>query len=447
MNSSNPILRDNSPVDSKELAKRCLEIQRLIDQGNYFLVDLMDLSGLRPGERPQIFRKEEGQLRTGNYVGVFEYPVEDRTESVIIGSRFDEGRAGFFLRAMFEDCWDTPLLFLEESWRNPANNPYDLLLAMRLAMQLERTWKHGQLRLYQGRKQYDSRVQGRLDLPRQIRENMGLTDGRMAYVMREYTEEHVYTILFLKALLEAERIHPDFMRRLREERSRFRLSRQDLLQQASGGERADKHTLLARTKKRITNPVYREYETLRVISRAVLRRMNGYQPMEKDQIPFVTGVFLDISQLWELYLAEKVFSRTSPEPRRDYYQKSVSILEGALNIRPDFWWAEKKIVLDAKYRPVWAEVYRRFPEETRENVYQVLSYMLALDCTRGGVIFPAGSPGQAPKAFQLSGLVQRTFWLAGFAVPAEKADYAVFRGEMDREAERLARDLAGSVFR
>jgi len=445
-------LKDNSQVKDPGLAEHCRGLQDLIKQGKYFLVDLLDQSGQRKDEHPEIFREGPGsKLWAGNYVGVFEYSRDDRTTRVTIGSRFDpENGESFFLRAMLEACWDIPLLFLEEYRGNRADVPYDLLLAVRLAMQLEQAWKQGVLRIYRSTPMYDSRVHGRLDLPRQIREGNGLSDGRTAHVTREYSGDNEYTHLFLKALLEAEKRHPDLMRKLQRERPRFRLARRDLLQQATGLKHTDKRSLLAHTKKRIVNPVYREYEALRVISRAFLRRAEGYQSQEEESTPFVTGVFLDISQLWERYLIDKVFKQVSPEDSPWYYsQQERKILNECLTIRPDFWWKDRGIVLDAKYRTVWTRAAggSPWPEEVRENVYQVLSYMLALDCWQGGVIFPASGQHREPRPYSIpSRGGQRQFWCADFTIPSEETCYEKFLDGMEQEAAQLAGDLKNRIF-
>lgn len=452
------IMKDNSQVMDPELANHCREIQNLIQQKKYFLVDLLDQSGLkseeeREGELPEIFRKTpNGQWSTGNYVGVFEYSRNGQTTSVTIGSRFDpENGEGFFMRAMLDACWNIPLLFLEEYRGNQIDNPYDLLIMIRLAMQLEQAWKRGQLRVYRSRPMYDIRVQGRLDLPRQIRTGTGLSDGRMAYVVREYSGDNDYNHLFLLALQEAEKRYPDFMRKLQQERPQFRLAQRALLQRTSGLEQMDRHSLLAHTKKRIVNPVYREYEALRVISRAFLQRAEGYQSQTEESTPFVTGVFLDISQLWERYLRDKVFNQVFPGASPwDYYQQEEKVLNKSLTVRPDFWWKDRGIVLDAKYRSAWTRTAggSPWPEDIRENVYQVLSYMLALDCKQGGVIFPVSGRHREPRSYPVSSHGgRRQFWCTGFSVPSGETCYEKFLDGMEQAADQLAGDLKNTIFK
>lgn len=448
------ILKDNCPVP-EYYRKRCKAIQELADQGR---CSLIELRGRAKDDRPQIFRKDTGgNWRTGNLIGVFEYRAGDGTvEQVVIGDRFGpqgvaaNGAGGEFLWpfswAMLEQCWDeTPLWLLNESGARGETDIFDKLLMLRLAFQMERAWKKGQLRLYRTFSRYDCRVRGQLDLPRKIRMSMGLEDGKMAYRVREYSVDNRYNQLFFQACLEAERWYPDLMRTLKKRMPGFRMARQLLEQQASAWDSRDPRSLLYETRKKITNPLYRDYETLRGIARAVLRRTSRYTYSE-DGAPFVTGVFLDISTLWEDYLFNAVFSGCSGRPcTQGDNDKKLGILEELLYIKPDFWWKDRRRVLDAKFRPIWHKFLKpgcseEDRKEIRQDTYQVLSYMLTLDCTRGGVIFPVKGEcsGQSPdrrvkRVRAINGSKEREFWLIPFFVP-QTADYADYSGAMQAEA-------------
>ncbi len=453
------ILKDNTPLPptggGAETAARCLAIQDLVDHGR---CSLIDLRGNMRSDRPRIFRKDAaGTLWTGNLIGVFEYRAGGRAEKVLIADRFgpeqaagDGGFLSFFSWVMLEQCWDeTPLWLLNESRAAGTGDIFDQLLMLRLAAQMERAWKKGRLRLYRTVSRYDSRVQGQMDLSRKIRRSMGLEDGNMACQVREYSEDNLYSQLFFQACLQAERRHPALMRRLKRQMPGFRLARQALEQQAAAWGRCDLRGLLNGTRKKITNPLYRDYETLRDVARAVLRRTSGSYACSESGAPFVTGIFLDISQLWEDYLAQAVFSALSSRPREQGgAEGNLPILEGMLKIRPDFWWKDEGCILDAKFRPVWSRFLTPSSSEEdrrriQHDVYQVLSYMLTLDCRRGGVIFPVrgGRSGQDPLYQEhqaVSGRRGQSFWLIPFFVP-QLPDYEAFSGAMRAEAGNVRR--------
>lgn len=430
------ILQDNSPIP-QDLQERCRTIQNLTESGRCVLVNLM--GSAKRSEPLEIFRLGPNP-QTGNLVGQFEYRDKDSgsIQRVVISDRFGPQTAEAdhffspFVREMLRSCWgDLPFWLLNEPGGREKGDFYNRLLALRLAAQTGRAWKHGRLRLYHTVSKYDSRIQGRLDLPRKVRRSLGLQDGAMAYQVREISGDNPYNHLFYQACLTIQQWYPlmteDFLRRM----PGFRMAFQDLAGQSGAWSRTDPRVLLAATRKRIVNPIYRDYETLRGIARAVLQRMGGLHLQlagDPDRTPMVTGIFLDVSELWEHYLVHRVF----PVPPE--VQKTCPILDGRLRVRPDFLWPGRA-VLDAKYRSAWGRTLGRpWGEDVRDDVYQILSYMLALNCDRGGVIFPVSGSAGADAASLPVSEGGGTFWRFPFFVPAEM--------EPERFHEKLAQEEA-----
>lgn len=479
-------LRDNTPVPAGMTAL-CRDIQEQIDQARCDLVDLLELTD--PSQRaedgaklpPQVFHyRDGGQYATGNYVGQFEFHRGDGSvDRVTIGARGpgyrkpnEEDRRDtqgrFLLRAMLEDVWAVPLDVLEEDTDKTPGNDYSQLLAARLAAQLAQTWRKGWLRFYQVFPRRDSRVRGRLDIPREIRQSAGLQDGRMAYEVREFTDVNDYNRLFLQACLEAERQYPSLMLHMRKQLPGYGAALQAL--QNIAWVRSNTGALLNRTRKKITNPIYRDYETLRIISRAFLRRQGGVARSGESGTPFVTGIFLDISRLWERFLLEKVL----PPSSERHYQTEHHILRGNLRVVPDFYYepglfyqGSSGVVLDAKYKFKWGDTLNSGGTWTgvHDDIYQVLAYMLELRCPQGGVIFPVDRTallqntdvsflesleklripiGAGPKGSLDQPPFQ--FWRLPFAVPGEVSDYSAFLCAMDQEAEWLGSQIASLLF-
>jgi len=460
-------LKDNSPIsdavsddiDIEKATALCQNIQKQINTADCFLVDLLEDLNRKEDKPPQIFQYRENSkggfsLSTGNYIGQFELHKDGGVERVVIGARgpgFPDSKAErdiqgrFLLDAMLDACWDLPLLFLEIEAEEEPWDYYDALLAVRLAAQLDRACRKGPLRVYRTFQRRDSRVQGRLDIPREIRQGMGLQDGRIAYEVREYTEDNDYNSLFFLACQEAERQYPSLMLHMRKKLPGYNTACQ-ALQSTSWG-RLDVNALLGRTQKKITNPIYRDYETLRGISRAFLRRQGYYSRTSGSGTPFVTGVFLDLSVLWERYLLKKVL----PPSAERHYQLEDHILGGNMLVRPDFLWREEHVVLDAKYRFVWGDTLDgKWTGPLHDDVYQVLTYMLELGCTRGGVLFPVDQKRKAKQQENQElkipiNSISGSFWRFPFGVPDEISDYSAFCRSMDQEAEQLAGQI-GKLF-
>lgn len=422
-------LSDYSPVE-QGLQDLCRDIQRQISAGSCRLVDLLD-NGDEAAPLPEVFKDQDGVLRTQKYIGLFEY----QGTQVVIGSRFDvSGPAGaprppFFLQYLMENFLGESMLFLEDVGGICGGDLFDGLLAAKLAVQLQRAWKKGRLRAYRTFRYNDSQVKGQLDVPRHIRENMGLKNGRIAYQTREYSLNNAWNILFLQAAAAARARHPALLRRLEEELPEFQAALQGLQRDIPNWSRPRQDWVLEHTRQKISNPIFRDYEGVRPTARSILRRM-GADPFAAGHSQVVTGAFLDIDRLWERLLEERLF-RGAPTP---FAQLPQPVPDSWRTIRPDFFWKDLGVVLDAKNRPVWSRTLRQetWSEFVREDVHQVLGYMITLECKVCGVIFPM--TGDAPRDPVPD--LGRWFWRVPVLIPGADC-YPDFRRALDQELDRL----------
>lgn len=422
-------LADYSPVE-QDLQDLCRDIQRRIRSRACRLVDLLD-SGDLDAPPPEIFKEQNGALWTQNYIGLFEY----QGERVFIGSRFDVNgpaeapRPPFFLQYLMEHFLEESLLFLEDVGSICEGDLFDSLLTAKLAVQLQRAWKTGRLRAYRTFRYNDSKAKGQLDVPRHIRENKGLKNGRIAYQTREYSLNNAWNILFLQAAAAARARHPTLLRRLEEELPGVQAALRGLERDLPNWSRPRQDWVLEHTRQKISNPIFRDYEAVRLTARSILRRM-GANPFTAGHSQVVTGAFLNIDRLWERLLEERLF-QGAPIP---FAQQSRSVWNGTRTVCPDFLWERKKVVLDAKNRPIWAKTLKQdvWSEFVREDVHQVLGYMINLKCEVCGVIFPMAGDAPLDPVPDLG----RWFWRIPVLIP--RADcYLDFRQALDRELDRL----------
>lgn len=463
----NEPLYDHSPVGKRE--GLCKNIQKRIDDGSYSLINLLDEKEQKDSTKPKVFDnvfvKKEGketlEYRTQKYIGLLEY----EGEQIIITSRFDkvdkENPRPFFLWYLIENfLGKKSMISLESAGGTCQNNLFDVLLIVRLIIQLQHAYKKGGLRAYNRFNRNDSKVSGTIDVARHIRENLDLENGRMAYRIQAYSLDNPWNILFLQACAAARKRFPDLMRRLERRFPEFSAALQTLAQAVPGWEEANPSQILGRTKWSITNPIYRDWESVRIAARAVLRRM-GIKP-DKSGAHIVTGVLLDINRLWERLLEDKLFFGAK-EP---FSQRPKTVLNGHVEIKPDFYFKDQKTVLDAKNRPVWektlpdekkgspdyhkkgspekwSEILEQLeerPDAVRDNIYQILSYMLTLDCSQGGVVFPANNHCKSvcdpvPVSDPIGPPGQ--FWRIPVRIPQAKETYKEFRDELNEEFVRL----------
>ena len=79
----------------------------------------------------------------------------------------------------------------------------------------------------------------------------------------------------------------------------------------------------------------------------------------------------------------------------------------------------------------------------REDLYQVLSYMLVLNCTHGGVIFPVSRSRvkkdiMEPSSLRVSGLtVGHKFWRIPFIIPDDADSYEDFQRKIQAQADTI----------
>ena len=117
-------LRGESEEAIDEFVKACEKASGLKDNDNksqvmdvgckkiQILADLLDQSGQREENPPQIFRETSSKIWTGNYVGIFACSLDGQMEQMISVSSFDpENGNRFFAWALLDACWDMPLLF------------------------------------------------------------------------------------------------------------------------------------------------------------------------------------------------------------------------------------------------------------------------------------------------------------------------------------------------
>ncbi|MCI8401859.1 MAG: hypothetical protein HFI38_07190 [Lachnospiraceae bacterium] len=397
------VLYDHSPVESCQAL--CQGIQERIFDGSCHIVDLLG-ENENPGT-PEIFWQKDGIWRTRQYIGLFEY----QGRQVTITSRFDRTNPQpFFLWYLIENYLGEAVISLEDIGSTLQENFFDKFLALRLTVTLQQAWKKGGLRAYQSFCRNDSKLSGVIDVARHIRENLDLDNGRMAYRTQSYSLNNHWNVLFLQADASARRRFPDLMRRLERRLPEYSAALRTLAQAAPGWEDARLSRILDHTKKNIINPIYRDWEPVRHAARALLRRV-GVSPARSGDFA-ATGVFLDIDRLWERLLEDKLFC----EAKKPFTQQSRFVLNGHMQMRPDFYFPSRHTVLDAKNRPAWERTLPASgqpvrtdgpgrlkkgspegkwsdlllsPDDVRDNVYQVLSYMLALGCSQGGVIFPS----------------------------------------------------------
>lgn len=424
-------------------------------------------------ENPDLFVYKFGAYQVQGYAGVLQVDVKKDTHKtaydaqlrIHVHSRFDKAPApadltkpapqpkGLFLMYMFEKgAVARGHAYPEMLMKGFRGNSWDLMLAVSFMNELNTAMRKGMFRQYRDYERNDSRLKGRIDIDRHIRENPLFT-GRIAYTAREYTVDNPINLLILKAYYHLERKYPQLMHSLTTQYEVVRQGLQILEYEIENWQSVSTQTVLKQTRARIANSVYGSYEPLRVTARAVLTKL-GVNIFNQEGSDAISGLLIDLPKLWEEFLYYTVL-RTYSGKTGPYNQHHIPMIGSDRNAEPDFLIPRREpeadayedlmdedaedltdedlmdaeadedweridttsddaealetydMVLDAKYRMSWANTLSPHAKDSnsgwndvRYDVFQILSYMLVVDCKYGGVIFPISQRDTTPELLE-----------------------------------------------
>lgn len=387
---------------------------------------------------PCLFGEFGGELCTQGYVGMICIQVKGIPVTINFRSRFDDG-SSYFLMYLFEKAFGMKGKIYEElSVKGTAEKSWDFLLMLLFVKQLHEAMKKGTYKQYQEFCYNDSNVKGRIDVAEYIRKNIP-ANGKISYCTREFTINNPVNQLILKACEILQKKYRQLFGKLLAEDEVCKKGIQLLKSELYGESLVSDREAIKNAGKKIVQPVYKEYEPLRKTAIAVLKRLgvNGYKSSKES----AEGLLIDMPGLWERFLHKEIFCKAMGV-KSEYRQEGYDILEGKRTLKPDFLFQEQRMVFDAKYKQHWEKDRKSVVwNGAREDVFQILSYMYAFDCSQGGVIFPVrmGKETELPEMENyIVGQSQKeaVFWLIPVPVPEEE-NTALFRRKMDAALETV----------
>ena len=373
----------------------------------------------------------DGKLATGNLMGF----VGVGGIGMAIGSRFDGGDDHFFLQYMLERVLSLNLL----DWKTGAGDEdifRELLMAL-FPWFLERAMRQGIFKEYITRRHNNANIKGAVDIARHLKANLPFM-GKVAYNTREHSMDNRVTQLIRHTIefLAASRHRPQ-MRGGDQ-------AREDV--QAIRGitpnyHRRERQDLVNQNIRRVSHPYYTEYEPLRHLCRQILCCRGLSIGKDRDR---VHGLVFDGAWLWEEYLNTVLGPLGFAHPRNKESRDRLCLFEGGGGNRwiyPDFYYKEKKIVIDAKYKRLKGQ-----DTPGREDLYQLVTYMYRLSAGKGILLYPreanAGDLGikiEDKSMHQDSlGGTDAKVGLWGFPVPQDAKGYKEFSEAMGAAEGELA---------
>ncbi len=319
------------------------------------------------------------RLDTGNLMGVLRFrdPNGETSVQVEVLSRFDKGKDNHFLNYLLSTVFNCALGAEEVAARR--SSLLEVLLDILFVRRLGEAARGGLLRHYREFRNNDWDFKGSLDLARHIRENVPMLHG-IAYRKREIDLDVPVNRMILKSALTVNHRHPTFFEDNPDAADALRQLRMDVT------EEHDLRMLLSRRDCRepVRHPFFREiWEPFRQIARMILDDEHWTLFNEATDDEEVSGVVFDGSWLWEEYIA-KVLKRDFLHCGRSETADGKGLrvfADGYARFYPDFLKKDRSCVLDAKYK-------RSNPNGGRDDVHQVLCYLLLTGAKLGGLVFP-----------------------------------------------------------
>lgn len=327
------------------------------------------------------------RLDTGNLMGALRFRDSETGEAIQVEvlSRFDDDEnsenKNYFLNYLLSKAFDVSIA----NDTVTANQPslLNLLLDLLFVRRLDEAMNNGLLRQYKTFRNNDWNFRGRLDLQRHIKENVPLMNG-IAYVKREIDYDVPVNQLLLLASHIVKKRNPQLFEQNENARDAYR----ELSMNVSMPN--DVHKILSHKdcKEPIVHPYYREiWEPLRRLARMILEE-ERWQLFQKNSEEEVFGVVFDGSWLWEEYIATVLapagFIHCVKGLSSNNNGSLLVFKSGERKFYPDFMYKDsdgRYCVLDTKYK-------RAKVNGVREDLHQVLCYLLLSGAKLGGLIFP-----------------------------------------------------------
>lgn len=424
MNSLPLITKDNSdrPLEEhefchleilKKLAEPTISELSLEDNPNLLVFPQnLEVYGDKIGDA-HILEVKNQRIVTGNIMGF----IGCGNTKVSISSRFAQGGNDFFLHYMLEKVFAINLFDLQ--FNSDEESIFDFLLYLFPSF-LKRAIQQGIYREYQTRLYNDANVKGRVDISRHFRQNIPFA-GIIAYTTREYAYDNHLTQLIRHTIeyISRHRFAGNILHN--DEETIDAVKR--ICQVTTTYNRNERQKVINQNLRPISHPYYGEYRPLQQLCLQILRQEEMKYGRDDDEI---YGILFDGAWLWEEYLNTILADIGFVHPRNKEGIGHRSLFtDGSGWFYPDF--LGQKMVLDAKYK--W---YSDWDKVQSKDLYQVISYMHALNRDKGGYIVPIDWVGKKIPTKTLNGKGGEIF-VFGMNVAFETENYSDFTKHMVSE--------------
>ena len=369
---------------------------------------------------------EQVCIATGNimgFIGLGDLQVK-------IKSRFDDGRDDFLLHYMLQRVLSLNLFDL--SHNNDKEDVFDFIMLM-FPFLLKNAMRQGIYREYQHFRHNDVNVKGPIDVARHIERNIPFV-GNVAYSTREYSCDNSMTQLIRHTI--------EFMRTKKYGQAVLDIDRETIenvsaiLEHTSSYNKNLRSSVISKNLRMKTHPYYTEYRPLQSLCLQILRMEEMKYGNSDEEI---SGILFDGSWLWEEYvnvlLQEHNMGFKHAKNRSG--EGGFYLFEShSRKLLPDFY--KDDFVIDAKYKRLGS--YEKVADVSREDLYQVITYMHRLQASKGGFVAPLEKRIETNPTQKMIG---RNEWMSIFGIEISKSasSYSDFCEQMKHNEVAFAQSL------
>lgn len=310
---------------------------------------------------------------------------------------------------------------------------------------LKKALAQGLFKKYKRNEYNDANLKGPIDISRHLRQNTPFR-GTIAYSAREHNYDNELTQLIRHTI--------EYIKQ--KEQGRIILTNDDKVRNCVSQITMATPSYSCQNRQRVINdnlrpfkhPYFTEYTQLQRICLQILRHETIKFGQEKDK---VYGVLFDGAWLWEEYLSTilKPLKFKHPQNKKskgglpkgglpmfekpqagDTFDDGEQIDRNSRKLYPDFW--KDNYIIDAKYKHLNQGV-------SREDLYQVVTYMYCMKAGNGGYIYPFEQQSK-PQKFRLTGY-GGTLSVVPFYVPQTAQSWKDFANVIHDSENQLRKEF------
>ena len=382
----------------------------------------------------QIISLQDGEIKTGNimgFVGVNETQLD-------ICSRFDKQNADdYFLHYMLQKVFSINLFDIKHSLsKEPI---FDFLLYL-FPHFLKKALAQGLFKKYKRNEYNDANLKGPINISRHLRQNIPFC-GTIAYFAREHSFDNEVTQLIRHTIEYIKQKEQGRIILTNDDETRNCVSQITMATPSYSYQKRQR--IISDNLRPLKHPYFTEYIPLQRICLQILRHEAIKFGQENNK---VYGVLFDGAWLWEEYLNTilKPLKFKHPQNKKskgglpmfekpqdsDIFIDGKRIDKNSRKLYPDFW--KENYIIDAKYKHLDQGV-------SREDLYQVVTYMYCMKAQNGGYIYPFEQDA-VPQKYRLTGhggLIS----VIPFNVPHSVQSWTNFMDEIHNSENHLIREI------